>query len=502
MIRSLLLTTLLPVLLAGCDVSDDSMPLPNVVLIVADDLGYADLGAFGAPQISTPNIDALAQSGLKLTNFTVASSICSPSRAALLTGSYPLRVGVPNVLFPDGAWGNDPNTGLHPDIETIADMLKSRGYATAMAGKWHLGHAPIFLPTSQGFDDFFGIPYSNDMAIVPGMTLAEEIVLREAWTLDDIINIQDKPWEERYGKTPLMRNTEVIEVPTDQSTLTRRLTGFATQFIHEQSGNNPFFLYLAHPMPHVPLNVRDDFRGRSNAGIYGDVIEELDWSIGEIVKALKQSETLDDTLIIFMSDNGPWLSYGNHGGSAGDLRGGKFDSWEGGFRVPAILHWPRVITKDQASNQLVSAIDILPTLAAIAGHALPTHGVDGISVLPLLQGESMASLDSRVFYYFHREELNAVREGSWKYVFEHRGQRLKSTGADGINGEYDFDVVFPEALYHLENDRAESNNVVAEHPRLANRLRKLGREFEALLKTNARVPPTYMPEKPKPHGGG
>lgn len=496
MIRSILLTTLLPVLLAGCDISDDSMPLPNVILIVADDLGYADLGAFGATQINTPNIDALAHSGLKLTNFTVASSICSPSRAALLTGSYPLRVGVPNVLFPDGAWGNDPNTGLHPDVATIADMLKTQGYATAMAGKWHLGHAPIFLPTAQGFDDFFGIPYSNDMAIVPSMTLAKDLVLNEGWSLDDIINIRDKPWVERYGKTPLMRNTEVIEVPAEQSTLTYRLTNYATQFIREQSGKNPFFLYLAHPMPHVPLDTTDDFRGKSNAGIYGDVIEELDWSTGQIVKALDQTDALDDTLLIFMSDNGPWLSYGNHGGSAGDLRGGKFDSWEGGFRVPAFLHWPSVITKGQVIDQLVSAIDILPTLADITDAPLPEREIDGISVLPLLKGESMASLEPRIFYYFHREQLTAVRQGPWKYVFEHRGQRLKSSGADGINGKYEFNVTFPEALYHLKNDRAESNNIIVNHQRLANQLRDEGLEFEALLKSRARAPATFIPEQP------
>ena len=492
MIRSLLLTTLLPVLLAGCDTSDDSMLLPNVILIVADDLGYADLGAFGATQINTPNIDALAQSGLKLTNFTVASSICSPSRAALLTGSYPLRVGVPKVIFPDGAWGNDPNTGLHPDVETIADMLKTQGYATAMAGKWHLGHAPIYLPTAQGFDDFYGIPYSNDMAIVPGMTLAEDIVLNEAWTLDDIINIQDKPWEERYGKTPLMRNIEVIEAPTDQSTLTRRLTSYATQFIREQSGKAPFFLYLAHPMPHIPLNTADDFRGRSEAGIYGDVIEEMDWSTGEIVQALKQNDELDNTLIIFMSDNGPWLSYGNHGGSAGDLRGGKFDSWEGGFRVPAILYWPSAITHGRVTNQLVSAIDILPTLADITNASSPERDIDGISVLPLLKGETMTSLESRVFYYFHREHLTAVRQGPWKYVFEHRGQRLKSAGADGVNGNYDFNVTFPEALYQLRTDSGESNNVIAEHRGLANQLREQGQDFEALLKAQARSPATFI----------
>ena len=219
---------------------DHQKSMPNVILIVSDDLGYADLSAFGATNIKTPNIDALAHEGLKLTNFTVASSICSPSRAALLTGVTPYGSGSP-TSFPT-APGADPNTGLHPDVETIADMLKARGYSTAMAGKWHLGHAPIFLPTEQGFDDFFGIPYSNDMAIVPGMTLAKDIVLNEAWTLDDIINIQDKPWEERYGKTPLMRNSKVIEVPADQRTLTSRLTRYATQFIDQQSGKDPFFL--------------------------------------------------------------------------------------------------------------------------------------------------------------------------------------------------------------------------------------------------------------------
>ena len=500
MLRTLLLIALLPGLISSCHVSDHQKSMPNVILIVSDDLGYADLSTFGATNIKTPNIDALAHEGLKLTNFTVASSICSPSRAALLTGSYPLRVGVPNVLFPDGAWGNDPNTGLHPDVETIADMLKARGYSTAMAGKWHLGHAPVFLPTEQGFDDFFGIPYSNDMAIVPGMTLAKDIVLNEAWTLDDIINIQDKPWEERYGKTPLMRNNEVIEVPADQRTLTSRLTRYATQFIDQQSGKDPFFLYLAHPMPHIPLNTSDEFRGRSDAGSYGDVIEELDWSTGEIVEALKQNGVLDNTLIIFTSDNGPWLSYGNHGGSAGNLRGGKFDTWEGGFRVPAILHWPSVIERGQVTGQLVSAIDILPTLADITGSALPEQSIDGISVLPLLEGAPIAALESRVFYYFHREQLNAVRQGPWKYVFEHRGQRLTSSGANGVDGEYNFDVTFPEALYQVGVDSTESNNVLAEHRDLASRLRDQGKTFEVLIKSQARSPATFTPEQPSLSG--
>ena len=253
-------------------------------------------------------------------------------------------------------------------------------------------------------------------------------------------------------------------------------------------------------MPHIPLNTSDEFRGRSDAGSYGDVIEELDWSTGEIVKALEQNGVLDNTLIIFTSDNGPWLSYGNHGGSAGNLRGGKFDTWEGGFRVPAILHWPSVIEKGQVTGQLVSAIDILPTLADITGSALPEQSIDGISVLPLLEGSPMAALESRVFYYFHREQLNAVRQGPWKYVFEHRGQRLTSRGADGVNGEYDFNVTFPEALYQLAVDSAESNNVLAEHRDLATRLRDQGRAFEVLIKSQARSPATFTPEQPSLSG--
>jgi len=301
---------------------------PNIVLIFTDDQGYADIGCFGATEFSTPYLDRMAVQGTRFTSFYVAASVCSPSRAALLTGRYPPRAGLTDVLFPRH------DRGLPRSEVTIADMLKQRGYATACFGKWHLGHKERFLPTRRGFDEYFGIPYSNDMAIDPDMPLADEVTFRRGATAEDF-----RSGNRKGGWVPLYRDEEVIEYPADQSTLTQRYTREAVRFIRENR-DNPFFLYLPHTMPHVPLGASEKFRGSSGSGLYGDVMQELDWSTGRILEALQRHGLDENTLVIYTSDNGPWLSKGDAGGSAEPLRGGKFTTWEGGFRMPCIMRWP------------------------------------------------------------------------------------------------------------------------------------------------------------------
>ena len=460
-----------------------SRSLPNIVLILTDDQGYGDLGAFGATHLATPNLDALAADGVRFTNFYSASSVCSPSRAALLTGSYPLRVGIPNVLFPNGAWGTNPNRGLHPDEETIADLLRTQGYATAMAGKWHLGHRPALLPTRQGFDDYFGIPFSNDMTIVPSMKLASNIQFNSGWTEETIQDIQAQA---NGSHPPLMKNEEVIEVPVTQDTMTRRLTDYAVNFISSNAGKRPFFLYFAHSMPHVPLHTDINFKGISGKGIYADVIQEIDWSVGQLVSALSRHGVRDNTLIFFLSDNGPWRSYGNHGGNSGGLRGGKFDVWEGGFRVPAIASWPAQIPRGKVNNHVISTIDILPTLAYIAGTKPPGRMIDGVNIIESLTGGFTDELGSRHFYYFLGSQLAAVRKSQWKYVFEHTGHAVLEPGENGENGRSDFSVEVKEALYDLSRDRAESTNLIERYPSVASALRAEGLSFATKLTAGAR----------------
>ena len=319
---------------------------PNVIIVLADDLGYADVGAFGAQGFITPHLDGLAKDGIRFTSFYSVAPVCSPSRAALMTGSYPVRVGVTDVLQPASP------IGLNPQETTIAELLRSQRYATAAVGKWHLGDDRTFLPTRQGFDEYFGLPYSNDMTPLP-----------------------------------LLENEEPIEYSPDLSQLTKRYTERARDFI-TRNRRSPFFLYLAHTMPHVPLAVSDDFKGRSGAGIYGDVVMELDWSMGQILETLEELGIADDTLVVFASDNGPSLAYGDNAGSAAPFREGKWTTFEGGVRVPGIMRWPDRIKRDTVSKEIVTAMDLLPTIAAITGAALPKWPIDGRSILPILEGSA------------------------------------------------------------------------------------------------------------------
>lgn len=414
---------------------------PNFVLIFCDDLGYGDLGCNGSPTIRTPQIDRMAAEGVRFTDFYSAAEVCSPSRAALLTGRYPIRSGMmpgpqgKRVLFP-GSKG-----GL-PDAETtLAEALKESGYATAHVGKWHLGIHPGSRPRDQGFDRSFGLPYSNDMDARPGLprgTSASPNPPEDGWNV------------------PLIRDGQVVEQPADQSTLTKRYTEEAIAFIQSQTKNDapgtriPFFLYLAHTFPHVPLFASPDFKGKSRAGIYGDAVEEIDWSTGRILETLRQSGLAENTLVLFTSDNGPWLTQGAQGGSAGPFHEGKGSTWEGGMRVPGIAWMPGRIAPS-VSRDPVGALDVFPTFLAMAGVALPSGGViDGADLSPLLF--ERRSLPERPFFYYRGGELYACRLGEWKAHFKTRSAYGPDSG----------ETHEPPLLFHLGQDLRETRNLAAQ----------------------------------------
>ena len=430
---------------------------PNIVIVYTDDQGYGDLSSFGSMSMKTPNIDALVDGGVKLTNFLNASSTCSPSRAALLTGSYPIRTGVVNVLWPRsggfGSGGVNTLKGLNPDEITIAEVLKDVGYATAMSGKWHLGDELAFLPKQQGFDTYFGIPYSNDM------------------------NIKN---------LPVIIDNDIVETVPDQSLLTKRYTDFAIDFINNVDDDKPFFLYLAHTMPHIPIFASEDFRGKSKASAYGDVIEEIDFNVGRLVEVLKEKDIFDNTLFIYTSDNGPWLNYGSHAGSSGELRGGKFDVFEGGYRVPCVISWPNSIPAKTQIDQLVSTIDLLPTICAITGADLPENKIDGINVFDVLQNKKMPQLDERFYYYHKGNKLLGVRQGSWKYLSPSTYNEIKFPGEDARPGISTWQTDFPEALFDLDTDVRELNNRLDDYPEKANFLKNQLTLFQKILDKEAR----------------
>ncbi|MBX7254743.1 MAG: sulfatase [Candidatus Hydrogenedentes bacterium] len=408
---------------------------PNFVIIFTDDQGYADVGCFGAPDIKTPRLDRMATEGMRFTDFYSAAPVCTPSRAALMTGCYPQRVGMAemprkkgrgHVIFPD------MTCGLNPDEVTIAELLKSKGYATACVGKWHLGHKPPFLPTRNGFDSYFGIPYSNDM----------------------------KP-------SPLMRNEETVEEPANQDTLTERYTEEAVRFIRENK-ECPFFLYMPHNMPHTPLHVSDRFRGKSAGGLYGDVIEMIDWSVGTVLDALTEAGVDGNTLVVFTSDNGPWYSQGEDGGHATPFRAGKGTTFEGGMREPCIMRWPGHIPAGSVCHELATTMDILPTFAGIAGAAVPTdRTIDGKDILPLISGEANAKTPHEAFFYYNGNQLDAVRSGDWKLRV---ATPLREEQIRGLPAK---DIESPEALFNLRTDPGEQKSVISDHPEIAERLRGL-----------------------------
>ena len=421
-------------------VAQSTNPMPNIILIVADDMGYNDIGCFGASRISTPNLDTLASNGIRFTDFYVSQAVCSASRASILTGCYANRVGILGALTPHS------RIGINPEETTIAEMLKERGYHTGMIGKWHLGDRKEFLPKRHGFDSYFGVPYSNDM-----------------WP--------NHPDKLHFPPLPVYQNNRIWTTLEDQSQLTTWYTERALKFIQTHA-SKPFFLYIAHSMPHVPLFVSDKFKGKSDQGLYGDVIMEIDWSVGEIINTLREEGLVDHTLVIFTSDNGPWLSYGTHGGSAFPLREGKGTAWDGGQRVPCIMYWPGLIPEGGICEEPVMTIDLLPSLAEITGAKLPEKEIDGKSILPLMIASPMASSPHDYLAFYYGRKLNSVRSGKWKMHLPHGYRTLNGREGrdDGIPIPYE-QAFTSWALYDMEHDVSETENVMERYPEVAEELK-------------------------------
>lgn len=435
-------------------INSEKQKSPNVVLIFTDDQGYADVGVFGASDIETPNLDKMAKEGAIFKSYYAAQAVCSASRAGILTGCYPNRIGIHNALGPDN------KNGINASELTMAEMLKNNGYKTGIFGKWHLGHHKKFLPTRHGFDEWFGIPYSNDM-----------------WPFHPqqgtVFNFPD---------LPLYENETVIDTLIDQSQLTTQITERSVHFIN-QNKDSPFFLYVPHPQPHVPLFVSDKFKGKSSRGLYGDVIMELDWSVGEIIDALEANGLTKNTIVIFTSDNGPWLSYGNHAGSAYPLREGKGTAWEGGQREPFLIKYPEVIPAGKISNTPLMAIDIMATIAEATGSQLSDNEIDGKSAWKLFKGETDKSPQEAYFFYFRVNELFGVRYGKWKLYFPHSYRTMdgQEPGRDGLPGNYRMIELDQIELYNVENDIIEAKNVATEYPQIVEEIKSLANDMRFRL---------------------
>ncbi|WP_347838743.1 sulfatase [uncultured Draconibacterium sp.] len=435
---------------------------PNFVIVFIDDMGYGDIATQGATGWTTPNLDKMAAEGMRFTNFYSAQPVCSASRAGLMTGCYPNRLGISGAFFPYH------EIGLNPQETTIAEMLKSQGYATAIFGKWHLGHHKTFLPLQHGFDEYVGIPYSNDM-----------------WPLSNTGHeLPEGNNRLKYPDLPVMKDNDVLFTITNwegQDTLTTLYTEKAVDFIN-RNANNPFFLYVPHTMAHIPLGVSEKFRGKSEQGVYGDVMMEIDWSVGQIEKALADNGLTDNTLIIFTTDNGPWLNFGNHAGSAGGLREGKTTSWEGGQRVPFIVKWPGQVPAGTICNKLGCAIDILPSFAEIANAQLPEQKIDGTSIVELWKGNTEANPRETILFYYGKNNLNGVRKGNWKLVLPHSWASYNTEpGRDGQGGRRIKMTVETPQLYNMMRDPGEQYNVIEHYPEKAAELMQVVEEARAEL---------------------
>ncbi len=451
-------------MLSGClsAVSRTPKSRPNFIIIFADDLGYGDLGSYGHPTISTPNLDRMVQEGQKWTSFYAASSVCSPSRAGLMTGRYPIRSGTDggHVFFEWSA------SGLSPQEVTIADTLKQAGYATSCVGKWHLGHLPEFLPTNQGFDEYFGIPYSNDMRVDPNIAVSDNVHFRQGMTLKTLRD----PKKKKSNWVPLLEGEQVVEYPCDQTTLTGRYTRRCVDFI-KRYRDEPFFLYMAHSFPHVPLFASDEYLGKSMRGLYGDVVEELDASVGTILQTLRDLNLDENTLVIFTSDNGPWLSQFEEGGSAGLLRGGKGQTFEGGMREPGIFWWPGQIPAGSVVRDIGTTLDLYTTICSLSGVEVPKdRPMDSYDLTPAILGTGNSPRE--VFFYYRKNEIYAVRYGQWKAHFITEGsyrQGPKKTMHD------------PPLLYHLGHDPSEQYNIADKYPEILREIKKLVMEHSATV---------------------
>jgi arylsulfatase A len=444
----ILVNAILAGLLAGSAPLYSAGRLPNLVIIFTDDQGYGDVGCFGATGFDTPNLDRLARGGRRFTNFHVAQPVCSASRAALLTGCYPSRIGI------QGALGPNAKHGIADGETTLAQVLKRQGYATGMAGKWHLGHHPQFLPIHHGFDEYLGLPYSNDM-----------------WPA------HPEATPGSYPPLPLIEGDRIVDTNVtaeDQCRLTGLYTERAVSFINRHK-DQPFFFYLAHSMPHVPLHVSDRYRGKSRQGLYGDVIQEIDASVGDVLRALEANGLERNTLVIFTTDNGPWLSYGDHAGTAGPLREGKGTCWEGGVRVPCIMRWPGKLPAGTTSDAMLMTIDLLPTIARLVGAELPKNTIDGLDVWPLLAGQPGATNPHEAYlYYYEQNQLQAVvsGDGRWKLQLPHTYRSVGGLpgGHGGIPAKYQSTKILQPQLYDLVTDLGETTDVAARHPEIVRRL--------------------------------
>ncbi len=452
--RLVLLT--LTAILAGAAAAraDPADRLPNIVLIFIDDMGYGDIGPFGNTRVRTPHLDQMAKEGMKFTYF-YATPVCSMSRACLMTGCYNARVSIPGVLFPES------KIGLHPNEITLAEIVKQKNYATTCIGKWHLGHREPFLPTKQGFDSYFGIPYSNDMSLDPAHAqFAKDCVFREGMTLETARAKAIK------HTVPLMRGTEVVEYPADQSTLTRRYTEEAVKFIREHK-NGPFFVYLPHTMVHVPLAASEAFKGKSNWGLIGDAIEEIDWSVGQVLQTLKELKLDENTLVIFTSDNGA------ASGSAGPLRGKKGSVFEGGVREPCIMRWPGKVPAGTTCHQIAGNIDVLPTFCKLIGVKPPEDRViDGRDITPLMFDPKAGPVRDVHLYFNGNSKLAAIRQGDWKLLLI--PSPAKKDDATG------------PSLFNLADDPGEKNDVAAKHADIVTKLRAEATQREGEIIKNKR----------------
>jgi arylsulfatase A-like enzyme len=428
--------------------------LPNFIVIYIDDMGYGDIGPFGARGYSTPNLDRMAKEGRVFTDFYVTQAVCSASRAGLMTGCYNVRVGI------QGALAHQATHGINSAEMTLGEVAKQRGYATACFGKWHLGHHPKFLPTNNGFDEYLGLPYSNDM-----------------WP-------NHPEAGDRFPKLPLIDGTRIVDADVDdqdQNQLTTLYTERAVQFI-QRNKTRPFLVYLPHSMVHVPLHVSDKFRGKSSRGLFGDVVMEIDWSVGQILDTLRAEKLDQDTLVIFTADNGPWLSYGDHAGSAGPLREGKGTMFDGGCREPTVMWWPGRIPAGTQCREPAMTIDVLPTLAYLCGAKLPDHKIDGRNIWPLMAAEAGARSPHDAYFFYWFEELQAVRMGQWKMHFPHAYQTLagRPGGTGGKPVRYEKATIDP-ALFDLQADPGETKNVADQHPDVVAQISRLADEMRADL---------------------
>ena len=419
-------SAILIIFLFGCSKSIEKSP--NIVFILTDDLAYADLSSYGSEFIETPNLDKMAEEGVKMTSYYAAQAVCSASRAAILTGCYPNRLGI------SGAFGPKSKRGINPDELLLSEMLKENNYKTGIFGKWHLGDAEKFLPTNHGFDEFYGILFSNDM-----------------WKFHP-----ERP-EDYPDDLMLYRNETPIQSIIDQSDLTKDITDESIRFI-EENKDNQFFLYIAHPQPHVPLFASKDFNGSTGNGLFADVISEIDFSVGRVIEALEKNNLTENTIVVFTSDNGPWLSYGDHAGSSGIYREGKGTAWEGGQRVPCIIKYPKEIKAKTIIDEPVMGIDWMPTFSHITGSKLSTNKIDGKNIWPLLTQKENKSPHKELYFYYRQNELHAVRSGDWKLYFPRSYRTLngKPGGKDGIPVKYENNIVKSNELYNLKEDPSET----------------------------------------------